>query len=1127
MIALRASAQALLSWAILCSISWAQEPPKPMPPAVTPPAAAQGDELKEQTIYIPYTKLREVFEKEGRGVFLPYDKFRELWKAARENQAPGERPKPLFRSLITEATHEAVLKRDVMQVTAQLKIEAMGEGWHRIPLRLADAALTSAKLGQQNARVVHEPGQGYALLLERKKDEPTTAELTLEYAKGFDKSPGRNRVSFQPPLAAVSRWQVRIDEPGVKIEIQPLIAASDVPAEPNAKHSQLQAFVGAAETVQVEWVPRSEGAQGLTALASATVQQQVFLDEGVMRTRLDCQYTIHRAELPKLSLTTSATERVVNVFDPNVKHWNVTPAADGRQTVNVELFEPARSRQNMIVELERLGGEEAKQSLGVPQIIIGGVERQHGVIVVRVHPQLRADIAQRVGLLQIDRAELPGELTKSAWAFAFRYASSAYALTLSVEKVQPRILADELFEAELQSDRLTLYLQSLLTIERAGVFRLEYEVPANFTVRQVSGLAKQGVTAAAIESHRLEGEGQKRLIVNLARQALGRVGLVIQLNRTLSHPELDSPGPLFATVPIPVPRLATQQAERAQGGLVLYAPESLRVNPETVTGLRGVALAEALKGVDTVVPNRAALRVVQAYRYSEATPELIVQAQRRKPQISVRQFLTARVESGVVKYQSTLTYDVLYSGVKQLRLDVPQALLGKLHNDTPGIRESTITPPPDDLDEGYVAWLLEGDRELLGTVVVRLSWDLPLEKFDVGKTLEVPLAHLRPRLVDRAWGQIVISKAESIDVVEQGEPQGLRPIDPQQDLMSGAPVVSDAARAFEFHDDWQLRLSATRYELEEIKRTSIERALVRSVVSRSGQQRVEAWYRFRSAQQRLQLTLAEGAEFDIDPVRVDGRNVTLEKGREHEFFIPLGTSKGESVHLLELRYTLADRAQSFILPAFADSPAIQKVYLSVNLPEHQSVIAVDGPWSPEMRWLWQPQSGRTLRRWGYVPRSVRSESELLAWVTHGAPQPPTPRDTLVSDGRVFLFAAIDPTREAALRLSIVDGGSLQALVCALVLIGGALLIRSSCEQRLLAGGASFALFIVLGVFRPYLWYELVNDGLFAALGLVAVLWTVEYFVWRRPRATVSPPVKSPPDLAAAATVDTPTEGDHA
>ena len=43
------------------------------------PADREIKPLREQSIYIPYSKLRAVFEKEGRGVFLPYEKFQELW----------------------------------------------------------------------------------------------------------------------------------------------------------------------------------------------------------------------------------------------------------------------------------------------------------------------------------------------------------------------------------------------------------------------------------------------------------------------------------------------------------------------------------------------------------------------------------------------------------------------------------------------------------------------------------------------------------------------------------------------------------------------------------------------------------------------------------------------------------------------------------------------------------------------------------------------------------------------------------------------------------------------------------------------------------------------------------------
>ena len=57
-------------------------------------AAAQEKSIREQDIYIPYDKLRQVFEKHGRGVFLPYDKFQELWKAAQDKTQPAAEVKP-------------------------------------------------------------------------------------------------------------------------------------------------------------------------------------------------------------------------------------------------------------------------------------------------------------------------------------------------------------------------------------------------------------------------------------------------------------------------------------------------------------------------------------------------------------------------------------------------------------------------------------------------------------------------------------------------------------------------------------------------------------------------------------------------------------------------------------------------------------------------------------------------------------------------------------------------------------------------------------------------------------------------------------------------------------------------
>ena len=50
---------------------------------------ADSKALREQTIYVPYDKLRNVFEQHGRGVFLPYEKFQELWQGRAKSDSPS------------------------------------------------------------------------------------------------------------------------------------------------------------------------------------------------------------------------------------------------------------------------------------------------------------------------------------------------------------------------------------------------------------------------------------------------------------------------------------------------------------------------------------------------------------------------------------------------------------------------------------------------------------------------------------------------------------------------------------------------------------------------------------------------------------------------------------------------------------------------------------------------------------------------------------------------------------------------------------------------------------------------------------------------------------------------------
>ena len=86
-----------------------------------------------------------------------------------------------------------------MSVSAKLQIEVLAAGWHYVHLRLKDAAVRSATISGQPARLIFETDKGYWVLVEKQGKEAEKIELTLDYSKAFTKQPGTNSVEFDAP----------------------------------------------------------------------------------------------------------------------------------------------------------------------------------------------------------------------------------------------------------------------------------------------------------------------------------------------------------------------------------------------------------------------------------------------------------------------------------------------------------------------------------------------------------------------------------------------------------------------------------------------------------------------------------------------------------------------------------------------------------------------------------------------------------------------------------------------------------------------------------------------------------------------------------------------------------------
>ena len=381
------------------------------------------------------------------------------------------------------------------------------------------------------------------------------------------------------------------------------------------------AFVGAAPVVRIDWTPKAEGATGLAAVASVQADQQVWINEGVVRTRTTLVYSISRAELAQLAIDVPADQKVVNVFDANVRQWSVEPVAGG-QRITAELFEPAK---NVATGHRRAGEVRRREGQSHGRRADGqgrGVGRQQGVVVVQVTDSLRAEAVKTSGLLQVDAAELPGDL-------AIGPLGVLLSLRLGSLRVDPRRREGAAADHRRFAGRSRAAARSADAGPDGDLHDREgRRIPAGAgrsgrlsTCRKVRGANAAGATPVQVDTHYLEGAKKTRLVVNLSRKAIGRVALAVQLQKDLHQPELLTPTGKAAQIALPLPLVAPRTAERATGRLVISAPDSLQINPDKTVGLRSISFNEAYEGIRPPSSDAAP---------NEPRPDVGVRLQRRR-----------------------------------------------------------------------------------------------------------------------------------------------------------------------------------------------------------------------------------------------------------------------------------------------------------------------------------------------------------------------------------------------------------------------------------------------------------------------------------------------------------------
>lgn len=1076
--------------------------------------------LVEQSIYIPYDHIKEQFERDGRGVFIPYEQFNELWQRAQQNRPVAPTPTiPVAHALVT-ANSQATLERSLVRVESRVAIEFLQTGWHRVPLGLAGCAVQLAELEGVPCRLMQTEGGNFELVHE--VQQPGRVELRLQYVLNVALTGSENRVNWPVPVAAINRWEISIDQPDVDITVLPAVVISSsaptsgpseaTPADANGgsdtaaegatgasdggaaeaasidKGSRVTALLGNAKSIEIRWTPRSLGAEGLEALLSMETQVSATVQANLVRLRHQLAINVQRAAIDAVELEVPVGVRIVNVLAEGVKRWQVS---GDRPLLRIELFEPRQGNLNFSIETEQdLSGVSTEaRPLTLQPIQLPSATRQPGQVTLVSDKDLRIDVLGMTGLSRVNDAVETTPFDPNA-PLRFAYSAVPYQLNLQVVEWEPAIDAQQRIAIQLQARRSETETRFLFDVRQRGIFQIPLQVPADLEIVSVRGLADGAHQAVRVEKFSRSAEQPEQVLVQLAAEARGPIGLVVQTTQPIAGPGLVDANAAPLPLTLVWPRVPANFVETFAGQLILIAPESLEVSIDAAT-----ANQFRNQAVDASSGGGAGSQRF-SYEFPEGVTSFGLQASVRRPQVFVDQVSSLTLESGLWRYLVEVDYDVRFNAIPELRIDVPKALESRVRVVGGNLTARAIQPQPQDVDEDRVAWQLSGAKPILGRGTVQLAWDVVVPEIAVGQRVSRPFETLSVPNVDRARGQILVKRSELFDVQVGEETAGLRAIDPGAELFSGRKQ-QDVAAALEYVGPWNLNLLVSRYELYDLKRSSVPRSLIRAVWLRNQQLSVQAVYRVKSVNQRLTIQMPPGFDpaqgFDSTPVRVDGQPAAIERGQGNSIVIPLGNRDRDAQWLLEMRYTMpvTDASMtggSIPVPTFDEECAVQKTQLIVYLPHDWAPLNFGGPWSDEL-------SAEESPAWRPLPRNASSVDQQLEWIAT-ATVPAAGLSDFETDGRPYLFSCLAPPAgdAGALQVTTVNTWLFRGLLVAIVVLLGLLLLRATWSFRLAVVALGIGGWLTAGVLWPFAVQQLDYNSLSATFVLVVATWLVSGFL---------------------------------
>ena len=705
-----------------------------------------------------------------------------------------------------------------------LVLDATASGPSVLPLLSGDVAIMPAKL-PVGLNLIRE-GNNYQLQATR----AGKYKFQLELLARITRTDPWNQISFTGPPATIAALSAQTT--GTNTEVQLLNGTQLENAQSNGV-SHVIGFLGADQTVALRWQGKvAEIARNALLTVDSDIHARITAS--LIKYTSKFHYHIVQGNVSRLTLILPAAQSLTRLEGEQIRDWHTAIEGD-HQSLVVEFIKPLEDSYDLTLFSEQAPAASRPQAaLAPPQP--QAVERESGAITVFAE-DIQLEVADLIGLRQVNAADQDFA--------AYQFNARPFTLSLAVKQLEPVIGATDQVNARLEETRLLASHHLTVTIEKAGVYRLELLPPPGFNVTDVKG---DNLDDWKMVTGKLQ--------VNFASRLLGSYTLDVEMEQSQkTFPDRIDLGAV---------RVVTASRESAQIGVA--AAPGIRMKTGALSGLREIPVSDLASHVDEIL----------AYAAEQPDWKLTIGAERLPARIVADVFNLVTIGNGIVGGSATIRYSLANQGVQEFNVRLP-AQYRNVEFTGPNIRRKEIVAAGT-TNRDEVIWKIGLQDKAWDGYTLVVTYDYPFNPD--GSALA--LAGVHAAEADRETGSVAVTTAASLQINPHPLAGDLHRIDESELSATDHSLITRAVvLAYQYSGpQYELGVDVKRYAEEPVLAAVADRTQITSVLTEAGEMLTQASFMVKNNEKQFQR-FELPADAKLWGCYVDGQPIKPE--RDHDW----------------------------------------------------------------------------------------------------------------------------------------------------------------------------------------------------------------------------------------------------